>query len=111
MVQSILSKGYMLYMDNWYSSPQLFLKLLKYDTNAVRTVKKIKICQKILLWDRKDVCIFTVKHSNANSLDIRKRQKTKDGDVRNILKPSRVFEYNRGMEGVYKYDYNLRASL
>ena len=27
-------------MDNWYSSPQLFLKLLEQDTNVVGTVRK-----------------------------------------------------------------------
>ena len=40
VAQPILKKGYTLYMDNWYSSPQLFLKLLKQNTDVVGTVRK-----------------------------------------------------------------------
>lgn len=36
----VLGKGYTIYLDNWYSSPNLFLNLLKNDTNAVGTVRK-----------------------------------------------------------------------
>jgi hypothetical protein len=28
-----------MYIDNWYSSPTLFVKLIKADTNAVGTIR------------------------------------------------------------------------
>ncbi|GFT23426.1 piggyBac transposable element-derived protein 4 [Nephila pilipes] len=102
MKQPILNKVCTLYIDNWYSSPSLFLKLLKYDTNAFGTVKKngknmpkllaslklekreVKIvsCRGIMTskWkDKKDVYILITKHSNADFVDTGKKRKTKDG--------------------------------
>jgi hypothetical protein len=34
-----LSKGYTLYVDNWYSSPTLFHRLLEAGTNVLGTVR------------------------------------------------------------------------
>ena len=34
-----LSRGYNLYIDNWYSSPTLFEKLLEANTNVVGTIR------------------------------------------------------------------------
>ena len=42
IAQPILNKGYTLYLDNWYSSPQLFIKLLENGTNVVGTVRKYR---------------------------------------------------------------------
>lgn len=42
MVQFVLNKGYMLYMDNCNSSPKLFIKLPKYNTNTTGIKKKKK---------------------------------------------------------------------
>ncbi|CAD1469407.1 unnamed protein product, partial [Heterotrigona itama] len=36
---SILHKGHTLYIDNWYSSPKLFLTLVENGTNALGTVR------------------------------------------------------------------------
>lgn len=50
VAQPVLNRGYALCMDNWYSSPQLFLNLLKIYMNAVGTVhKNRRICQRCLL--------------------------------------------------------------
>lgn len=96
VAQPILKKGYTLYMDNFYSSPHLFLTLLKNDTNAVGTVRKnrknmpkvfssMKLKKEevktlsshgllALKWrDKKDVHILSTKHSNAD----KHRQKEK----------------------------------
>lgn len=40
LVESILVKAYMLYLDNCYSSPALFVLLRKNNVNAVGTVRK-----------------------------------------------------------------------
>ncbi|XP_043498457.1 piggyBac transposable element-derived protein 4-like [Polistes fuscatus] len=39
LAESILNKGYTLYIDNWYSSPSLFLNLHKQKTNVIGTVR------------------------------------------------------------------------
>ncbi|XP_017765529.1 PREDICTED: piggyBac transposable element-derived protein 4-like [Eufriesea mexicana] len=38
--KSIINKGYTLFLNNWYSSPDLFLKLHKKKTNVIGTVRK-----------------------------------------------------------------------
>ncbi|XP_014487785.1 PREDICTED: piggyBac transposable element-derived protein 4-like isoform X3 [Dinoponera quadriceps] len=120
VAQPILKKGYTLYMDNFYSSPHLFLTLLKNDTNAVGTVRKNrKNMPKVfssmklkkgevktlsshgllaLKWrDKKDVHILSTKHSNADLINTGKRRKNKGGDSENIIKPASVLEYNKDM--------------
>ncbi|XP_043501587.1 piggyBac transposable element-derived protein 4-like [Polistes fuscatus] len=118
--QPILKKGYTLYMDNFYSSPHLFLTLLKNDTNAVGVVRKNrKNMPKVfssmklkkgkvktlsthglltLKWrDKKDVHILSTKHSSANLINTSKRRKNEGGDCENIIKPASVLEYNKDM--------------
>lgn len=129
VAQPILKKGYTLYMDNWYSSPQLFLKLLEQDTNVVGTVRKnrkhmpkelasLKLKKGeakmlsshgllALRWkDKKDVYMLSTKHSNIDLVETGKRKK-KDDDFDKIIKPSCVIEYNTGMGGVDKQDQLL----
>jgi hypothetical protein len=38
-VAPYLTRGYNLFIDNWSSSPALFEKLLKADTNVVMTIR------------------------------------------------------------------------
>ena len=47
VAQPILKKGYTLYMDHWYSSPQLFITGTGYECswNCAKKLKK-NICQK-----------------------------------------------------------------
>ena len=46
-------------------------------------------------------------HSNADFIDINKKWKAKDGDRKNIIKPSCVISYNKGMGGVDKNRLNI----
>ena len=40
LMKPYLGQGHILYVDNWYTSPQLFLELYNQNTGAVGTVKK-----------------------------------------------------------------------
>lgn len=130
VAQPILNKGYTLYMDNWYSSPQLFSVLQNQNTNVVGTVRKNRkhmpkqlasfklkkgeyrmlSCRGLLAlkWkDRKDVYMLSTKHANVGMVDTGKRRKLKDGNFENIIKPSCIVDYNKGMGGVDKHDQML----
>ena len=39
LVDGYLNKGRKVYMDNWYNSPEMFLKLLERKTQAAGTVR------------------------------------------------------------------------
>ena len=39
MIDSLLDKGYNVYLDNWYSSPDLYIRLLNRSTNSCGTVR------------------------------------------------------------------------
>ena len=121
--QELFGKGYNVFIDNWYSSPDLFLKLLDNQINVCGTVRlnrklmpkdlaKIKLkkgemacrsCDEGLLavvWqDKKDVKMLTTIH-NASMIDIGKVDKKGN----NIIKPSCVLTYNHGMGGVDNSD-------
>jgi len=40
LIKNYLGKGHVLYLDNWYTSPKLFLKLAEKGVGAVGTVRK-----------------------------------------------------------------------
>ena len=121
--QDLLGKGYNIFIDNWYSSPDLFLQLLNSQTNVCGTVRlnrkfmpkdlakeKVKkgeiayrSCDEGLLalvWkDKKDVKMLTTMH-NASMTNTGKV----DRKGNDIVKPSCVLTYNRGMGGVDNSD-------
>ncbi|XP_043485876.1 piggyBac transposable element-derived protein 4-like [Polistes fuscatus] len=93
----ILHKGHTLYLDNWYSSPNLFVTLLNSKTNVIGTVranrknmpkdflkKKLKIgeyemrsCNGLLAikWkDKRDVFILSTKHTTVEMTEQIKKQ-------------------------------------
>ena len=39
MSEPLLNQGYVIYLDNWYSSPSLFRSLLQNKTYAIGTVR------------------------------------------------------------------------
>ena len=41
LLKNYLGKGHILYLDNWYTSPKLFLKLAEKGVGAWNTVRKI----------------------------------------------------------------------
>ncbi|KAG8238149.1 hypothetical protein J437_LFUL017262 [Ladona fulva] len=130
MVQPLLEKGYTLYLDNWYTSPILYLNLMKNDTNVIGTVRKKRknmpkklaamafkkgevhtLFSRSLLalrWrDKKDVDMLSTKHSNASMKETGKKRRRKDGSEESVSKPACVIDYNRGMGGVDKQDQQL----
>ncbi|XP_015598511.1 piggyBac transposable element-derived protein 4-like [Cephus cinctus] len=132
LAKPILGKGYTLFLDNWYSSPELFKILNKNNTNVVGTVRKNRknmlhkltsyklkkgdvttlSCSGILClrWrDRKDVYIMSSKHSKAEMVATGKIRRKKGGEQEDVVKPSCVIEYNRGMGGVDRHDQFLAS--
>ncbi|XP_042145916.1 piggyBac transposable element-derived protein 4-like [Ixodes scapularis] len=126
----LLEKGYILYLDNWYTSPNLFLKLKEGKTHAVGTVRpnranmpKDLVAKKLkkgevesrsshgilaVKWhDRKDVYILSTMHSNSDMTATGKKRWIKrkgQSDAEDVIKPSCVLDYNIGMGGVDKQD-------
>ncbi|XP_023288038.1 piggyBac transposable element-derived protein 4-like [Orussus abietinus] len=117
LTKPVVNKGYTLYMDNWYSSPALFLRLHNQKTNVIGTVrntrknmpkdlapKKLKpgeylyrACNGLLAvrWkDKRDVYMLTTKHASVELIEVRDRHD------RTKLKPNCVIEYNNGMGGI-----------
>ncbi|CAF4596301.1 unnamed protein product [Rotaria sp. Silwood2] len=115
LVEDYLDLGHCLVMDNYYSSPKLFLQLVERNTDAVGTVRsnrkslpsnfkyvKLKKNERIaryynkmmaLKWrDRKYVHMLSTYHTN-NTTIIQKGQTQ-------VEKPTCVYEYNNTMGGV-----------
>ena len=90
MCEPYLNHGYIIHMDNWYSSPAIFYDLLKAKTGACGTVKanrlslpvgfsKIKLKEKgdsrtftygkemqvIKIYDRKPVSLLSTEYSTT----------------------------------------------
>ena len=119
MNADLLGKGYTIYLDNWFSSPDLYLQLHGRRTNVVGTARQnrhdmpkdlrtLKLkkgevisrsCDKGLLalvWrDKKDVRMLSTAHT-AEMVDSGKRNRKGDA----VIKPKCVIDYNRGMKGV-----------
>ena len=119
----ILGKGYNIYLDNWYSSPGLFVQLLQAETNVCGTVrlnhkemppdfskKKLKRGEiafyssidglLALKWqDKKEVKM----PSSMHTAEMVNTQKThRNGE--DIIKSQCVLSYNEGMGGVDRSD-------
>ena len=111
--QSVLDRGHTLYLDDCYSSPELFTTLLDSKTNAVGKVRpdrknmprdfvtsklkkgecRLKSCNGILAlkWkNNRDVHIISTKHETA--------ERTEQGNL--TSKPKCVIDYNKGMVGI-----------
>lgn len=119
--QNLLHKGYNLYLDNWYSSPDLFIDLFRAKTNVCGTVQmKRRLMPKdlpkdkdmkrgevayraskkgllMMLWkDKKVVRLLTTMHSADMVATGRVNRHTQEP----IVKPQIVLDYNIGMGGV-----------
>lgn len=124
LAESVVNKGYTLCIDNWYSSPALFLSLHKQKTNVIGTVRKNrknmpkdlpinklklgehvqKTCNGLLAlrWkDKRDVYMLTTKHASVELTEVRNNQ------GRTKLKPNCVIDYNKGMGGIDLNDQML----
>ena len=112
-----LSRGYILCIDNWYSPPTHFEKLLEADAIVVGTIrlnrknmpeelKKRKLekgdaidkyIHKMMAikWrDKKPVSILTAMHDNLGMVDTGKTSR-KTGEP--VMKPKHVLDCNKGM--------------
>ncbi|XP_021377035.1 piggyBac transposable element-derived protein 4-like [Mizuhopecten yessoensis] len=122
LVSPYLNKGYHLYMDNYFSSPQLFYELYLQATVACGTVRSNRrgIPQKlksqrltkgeifvvhnstlvaVKYADKKDVILLTTIHEGVKVDPGRL-----DQDGSNIVKPDGVLSYNRYMGAVDRCD-------
>jgi hypothetical protein len=123
LAESLLNKGYSIYTDNWYSSPDLFSRLNTSKTNACGTVKftrknmpKLSKKQKMkkgevfaksgphnmlaLMWmDKKEVKMLSTIHT-SKMVNTGKS----DNQGNSICKPACVLDYNKYMDGVDRSD-------
>lgn len=124
----LLNKGYIIHLDNWYSSPELYQQLIKENTHALGTVKptrrnmpevfkstKLKekgsaiarTCNEILAvkWkDRKEVHVLSTLHSDIDMVTVvRQRRNTE------VEKPKCIVDYNKGMLAVDRQDQVLAS--
>jgi len=131
MVQDYLDRNYILYMDNFYSSPYLFFELKKSNTAAVGTlrlnrkgipndIKQAKFKNKgdkcVMSYndemtltktlDRKVVTFLSTKY-NAQLVDTRRKDR-ETGEP--IKKPLVMTKYNKYMGGVDANDQLLKYS-
>ena len=121
-----LQPGHIVYMDNYYTSPSLFLALKEKRMGAVGTVRanrkglpeEIRTKHKkgtptrhwrkgnmlALSWyDKKQVNVLSTIHT-ATSVDVAVRDRRSDTGSRRVQKPSSVASYNTYMGGVDKAD-------
>jgi hypothetical protein len=122
-----LSKGYTVHVDNRYSSPTLFHRLLEAGTNVMGAVRlnrkqmpqdlknmKLKKGESVaryshkmmaIKWqDKKPVPLPSTIHDSVGMTSTKKTNR-KTGEV--ITKPKSVVDYNKGMGGVDKMDQQL----
>lgn len=122
--KSIINKGYTLFLDNWYSSPDLFLKLNQKRTNVIGTVRKNRknmpgdiqkpvlkkgecvwrSCNNLiaLRWkDKRDVYMISTKHESVEMVE------QSDKKLQKVMKPNCIVEYNKGMGAVDHQDQML----
>ncbi|XP_029637481.1 uncharacterized protein LOC115212846 [Octopus sinensis] len=113
----LIDKGYNIYMDNWFSSSDLFQEnkclwdgprfqeehappSLKAETNLRKENLHTDSGLLALVWrDRKSVTMLNTMHSAAMS-ETGKRNRAGDP----IIKPDVVLDYNRAMSGVDRSD-------
>ena len=121
----LFDKGYIVYTDNWYSSPTLFHHLQSRKTAAIGTVRPnrkgmpaLQVRRKgdiafqssrtglmALAWmDKKQVTLLSTIHQDARTVEVATRR---PGEVR--TKPVLVVDYNKGKAGVDTSD-QLAAS-
>ncbi|KAJ8934768.1 hypothetical protein NQ318_010424 [Aromia moschata] len=122
-----LDEGHTLFIDNWYSSPDLFLWLYDRCTNACGTVRKTrkqmpKMEEKLkggeftfrttrnrliaIKWcDKREVFMLSTAHDN----NVAATGKTDRTTNLQIMKPECIIEYNKRMGAVDKTDMLLSS--
>ena len=129
LMEPYLKKGYTLYIDNWYSSPNLFRRLSEQGTNVIGTVRvnrknmpreiketKLKKGEVMALFshklmalkwhDKKEVTMLSTVHDKAGMTNTGKKRRTTNDP---LVKPKAVIDYNKGMGGVDRMDQQLAS--
>ncbi|KAG8238002.1 hypothetical protein J437_LFUL017791 [Ladona fulva] len=129
LMKPYLRMGYTVAMDNWYSSPDLFQKLVKEKTNSLGTTRvnrknMPKEFKKMSLnkgeagvlyskgvvafkWrDKKDVHLLSTYHKD---LEMKKTGKLSFKTKEEIVKPKVVIDYNVQMNTVDRQDQQLAS--
>ncbi|KAL5515954.1 hypothetical protein EMCRGX_G001206 [Ephydatia muelleri] len=131
LAKPLEGKGYHIYCDNFYTSPDLFADLQKAGFEACGTVRKnrkglsatfksIKLTKgKVyterilddsmlcLKWqDKRDVLLLSTLHDDS-MVEVQRRSRLVTGGVEGIKKPKVVHEYNQHMGGVDQSDQLL----
>ncbi len=117
LMKPYLRKGHILYVDNWYTSPKLFLELYNQDTGGVGTVKRnrsgmpclkqklnrgeqvYRNCESILVvkWmDKREVYMLSTVHDSQMIAT----EKIDYVTGKQILKPICVQNYNENMGAI-----------
>ncbi|KAK2578804.1 hypothetical protein KPH14_012833 [Odynerus spinipes] len=106
LAKPILHKGHTLYLDNWYSSPNLFVTLVNSRTNVIGTVRaNRKNMPKDLLKTKLKKGEYEMRSCNGHTTVAMIEQNKNQRDP--IWKPKCVVEYNKGMIGVDRQDQML----
>ena len=130
LVEGLEQKGHHLYVDNWYTSPALFLDLGARGSGACGTVRinrkglpdeitsgkmkkgdvtavKMTGGMMALKWrDKRQVTMLSTLH-NDSMVSKRRKSRHGPGGMEDISKPKMVEEYNQYMGGVDKCDQLL----
>lgn len=129
LVEPICGRGHHVYMDNFYTSPQVFSDLQSRGFGACGTVRLnrrgvppeakqklakstrrvISLPHNILLvqWhDKRVVSLLTTIHDNT-TVDVERRSRLAEGGRETVEKPLAVVEYNKYMGGVDRADQLL----
>ena len=132
LVSGLENKGHHLYCDNYYSSPELFLRLkalgfgacgtgtnrrgipasLKSTASMGRGQVKSTSSDGLLalLWqDKRKVTMISTIHDD--SMVSKRRTRLAEGGIEEIMKPEVISEYNTYMGGVDKSDQLLSYHL
>ncbi|XP_020298636.1 piggyBac transposable element-derived protein 4-like [Pseudomyrmex gracilis] len=123
-LKNFFNKGHVIYVDNWYSSPELAKFLHHRDTGIYGTVKKnrkfmprlenklnkgeIQVAHNdvwlVMKWmDKREVYMITTVHEVRFSPTGKKHWRTKE----DIVKPLCICEYNKNMGGIDNIDKQL----
>ena len=125
--QRLDQKGYIVFTDNFYSSPALFKELCAHGFGACGTARKNRrgIPKSVseyrllkgevrssyddsvlsLVWqDKRDVLMLSTYHDDS-MVGRSRRSRTAEGGIENIQKPRVVDEYNKYMGGVDRSKY------
>ena len=130
MVRNYMNKSYIIFMDNWYSSPYLYYNLLLVQTGAIGTCRnRAGLPDKIIkeklnrkgdtvvmnydnkliaakYLDRKPVKLLSTVNNMAFVDTGKKHFRTKE----TIMKPDAIVQYNKYMGGVAANDQLLQYS-